>query len=89
MNRTPVGTVGYGGTPLAGEVTAGAEWVFDAVYTPIGTQFLKDAHATGLAIISGYGLIFYRGVRARAHFAAKPLEEARLRADLLEQGETP
>ena len=87
LNGTPVGMVGYGGTPLPREGMVGAEWAFDAVYTPVDTQFLQDAEAKGLKIISGYELFFYQGVHAWAHFSGRPLDEARLRADLLERGE--
>lgn len=87
LNGTPVGMVGYGGTPLPAAAMAGAEWAFDAVYTPVDTRFLQDAEAAGLKIISGYELFFFQGVHAWAHFAAKPLDQARLRSDLLTQGE--
>lgn len=87
LNGTPVGMVGYGGTPLPKEAMAGAKWVFDAVYTPVDTQFLQDATAEGLNVISGYELFFFQGVHAWAHFSGLPLDEARLRADLLVQGE--
>lgn len=87
LNGTPVGMVGYGGTPLPAAAMAGAEWAFDAVYTPVDTRFLQDAEAAGLKIISGYELFFFQGVHAWTHFAAKPLDQARLRSDLLTQGE--
>ncbi len=87
LNGTPVGMVGYGGTPLKREAMAGADWVFDAVYTPVDTQFLQDASALGLKVVSGYELFFYQGVHAWAHFSGLSLDEARLRAELLEQGE--
>jgi shikimate dehydrogenase len=61
----------------------GAQWVFDAVYTPVDTRFLQDAEAAGLTIISGYELFFYQGVHAWAHFCGLPLDELRLRAELL------
>ena len=86
LNATPVGMVGYGGTPLPGAAMAGAVWAFDAVYTPVDTEFLQDAAAAGLEIISGYELFFYQGVHAWAHFAGLPLDEGRLRADLLAAG---
>lgn len=82
LNGTPVGMVGYGGTPLPRAAMAGAAWAFDAVYTPVETQFLQDAAAAGLSVISGYELFFYQGVHACVHFAGKPLDEAKLRADL-------
>ena len=87
LNGTPVGMVGYEGKPLPKAALKGAEWVFDAVYTPVETSFLKDAAACGLAVISGYELFFYQGVHAWARFAGRPLNEGQLRADLLKQGE--
>lgn len=82
LNGTPVGMAPYGGTPLPVGSMAGAKWAFDAVYTPIDTQFLSDAAAAGLTVISGYELFFYQGVHAWAHFSGLPLDEARLRQDL-------
>jgi shikimate dehydrogenase len=83
VNCTPVGMVGHDGTPLPRRAMAGASWAFDAVYTPVETQFLADAAAEGLAIISGYELFFFQGVHASEIFTARPLDQARLRADLL------
>ena len=82
INCTPVGMVGYDGTPLAAQAMAGAEWAFDAVYTPVDTQFLKDAEAAGLRIISGYELFFGQGVDAWRIFTGLPLDSKQLRADL-------
>ena len=45
------------------------------------------AAAAGLSIISGYELFFYQGVHAWGHFSGKPLDEARLRQDLLAEEE--
>ena len=87
LNGTPVGMVGYDGTPLPRQAMAGAKWAFDAVYTPIDTQFLNDAAAEDLTIISGYELFFFQGVHAWSHFSGLPLDKTRLRADLLEKGE--
>jgi shikimate dehydrogenase len=82
VNCTPVGMVGYEGTPLPRASMTGAEWAFDAVYTPVDTQFLQDAAAEGLAVVSGYELFIYQGVHAWELFSGKSLDEARLRADL-------
>ena len=75
--------VGYEGTPVARAALAGADWAFDAVYTPQDTRFLADAEAEGLAVISGYELFIYQGLHAWDIFAGRPLDEARMRADLL------
>lgn len=84
INCTPVGMVGYDGTPLPRKALCGAAWVFDAVYTPVDTQFLQDAAAEGLQVISGYELFFGQGVDAWAIFTGLPLDEARMRRELAE-----
>ena len=89
INCTPVGMVGYDGTPLPAAAMAGATWAFDAVYTPADTQFLTDAAAHGLTVISGWELFFYQGVHAWAFFAGLPLDEDRLRHDLIHTEDAP
>ncbi len=86
INCTPVGMVGYDGTPLPREHMAGAAWAFDAVYTPVDTQFLRDAAAEGLAVVSGYELFFHQGVDAWALFSGHPVDPEALRAALAVEG---
>ena len=83
INCTPVGMVGYDGTPLPRAAMTGADWAFDAVYTPVDTQFLTDAAAEGLEVISGWELFFFQGVHAWKIFTGLPLDEVKLREDLL------
>lgn len=85
INCTPLGMVGIGGTPLPAEAMRGAHWAFDAVYTPVETQFLRDAEAAGLTVISGYELFFGQGVDAWALFTGVPLDHAALRAAIQEE----
>lgn len=89
INCTPIGMVGYPGTPLPRAALAGAEWAFDAIYTPVDTTFLGDAAAEGLQIISGYELFFGQGVDAWSIFTGLPLDEARLRRDLTDGKDAP
>ncbi|TGD65638.1 shikimate dehydrogenase [Tabrizicola sp. WMC-M-20] len=84
INCTPVGMVGYDGTPLPCENLSVAEWVFDAVYTPVDTHFLQDAMTAGLQVISGYELFFGQGVDAWAIFTGLLLDEAQMRRELAE-----
>lgn len=86
LNGTPVGMVGYEGTPLPAAAMGGADWAFDAVYTPVDTQFLEGATTAGLTVISGEELFFYQGVHAWAHFSGLPLDETRLRCELSSWG---
>jgi shikimate dehydrogenase len=87
LNGTPVGMVGYDGTPVPRSAMQGAEWAFDAVYTPVDTEFLRDAAAADLSIISGYELFFHQGVHAWMHFSGQSVDAVRLRSDLLKHQE--
>jgi shikimate dehydrogenase len=89
INCTPIGMVGCAGTPLSRDRMRGAAWAFDAVYTPLETQFLQDAAAEGLTVISGYELFFHQGVDAWQIFSGRPVEAAQLRRLLTEAGAGP
>jgi shikimate dehydrogenase len=84
VNCTPIGMVGHDGTPIPRALMAGAEWAFDAVYTPSDTVFLRDAETEGLATLSGRELFFYQGLHAFAIFHGRELDEAILRRALEE-----
>ena len=85
VNCTPVGMVGHDGTPVPRELLKGAAWAFDAVYTPPDTQFLTDAAAQGLAVISGEELFFYQGLHAFSFFHRRDIDEARLRDAMISE----
>ncbi|WP_424179364.1 shikimate dehydrogenase family protein [Yoonia sp. TsM2_T14_4] len=84
INCTPLGMVGIGGTPLPQSAMTGAQWAFDAVYTPVHTQFLQDATAAGLTVISGYELFFGQGIDAWRIFTGIDLDTTALRAAIQE-----
>ena len=84
INCSPIGMVGYKGTPVPRPLMRGADWAFDAVYTPVETQFLADAAAEGLEVMSGWELYFYQGLHAFQIFHGIPLDEALLRRALTE-----
>lgn len=79
VNCTPVGMVGHEGTPLPREQMRCGQWAFEAVYTPLETQFLADAVDEGLTVISGYELFIHQGVDAWQIFAGRPVDSAQLR----------
>ncbi len=64
----------------------GARWAFDAVYTPVDTEFLCDARAGGLETLSGYELFFHQGVDAFKLFTGCSVDMDALRAELSEPG---
>jgi len=82
VNCTPLGMVGIGGSPLPVADMRGAEWVFDAVYTPVETPFLQDAAELSLIVVSGYELFFAQGLDAWNVFTGAGLNHASLRAAL-------
>jgi shikimate dehydrogenase len=82
INCTPVGMVGHDGTPVPRALMRDAAWAFDAVYTPVETQFLRDAAAEGLKVMSGYELYFYQGLHAFEIFHGQPIDEGLLRQAL-------
>jgi shikimate dehydrogenase len=79
INCTPLGMVGVGGSPLPAYAMQGAMWVFDAVYTPVDTQFLGDAQRAGLTVISGYELFIGQGVDAWKIFTGTKVDLTALR----------
>ena len=83
VNCTPVGMVGHEGTAIPSEALGGQKWVFDAVYTPVDTQFLQDAKAAGIPQLSGYELFFFQGIQAFRLFSGVNVVQSELRSRLL------
>ncbi len=80
INCTPLGMTGNPGSAIPAKVLGGQRWAFDAVYTPLETQFRADAIAAGLDFMSGYELYFHQGVQAFHIFSGMaPPDLARLR----------
>lgn len=82
INCTPLGMVQYPGSALPKHLIGGQRWAFDAVYTPLETEFMLDARKAGLEILSGYELFFYQGVDAFEVFTGQRVDETRLRQAL-------
>jgi shikimate dehydrogenase len=80
---------GIPGTAVPSALMPKAGWAFDAVYTPVDTQFLLDAQKRGLATISGYELFFHQGIDAFHAFTGARVDTKELRhalkAEALEQ----
>lgn len=64
VNGTPIGMWTHPGNPFPVEAIGGQRWAFDAVYTPMETDFLKAARAKTLDIMSGYELFLFQGFDA-------------------------
>jgi len=64
VNCTPVGHFKSPGMPLSAELIENQQWAFDAVYTPMDTEFLIESNQKGLKVVSGFDLFFYQGIDA-------------------------
>ena len=82
VNCTPLGMIGYPGSAIPRALVKGRRWAFDAVYTPVETEFVLDCRAAGLTVISGYELFFHQGVDAFRLFTGASIDQAALRRAL-------
>ncbi len=64
VNATPVGMREYPGSAFPADLLGSQKWVFDAVYTPIETQFMQDAKSAGLLRLSGLALFKHMAVNS-------------------------
>ncbi|WP_432695749.1 shikimate dehydrogenase family protein [Marinobacterium sp. YM272] len=76
VNCTPIGHYKTPGNPLPLELFGGQAWAFDAVYTPLDTEFLKAAHGKGLELVSGFDLFIYQGLDAFEIFTDMKVDPA-------------
>ena len=74
VNGTPIGMWKSPGNPFPESAIGGQRWAFDAVYTPLETEFLARARAQGLAIMTGYDLFLFQGFDAFSIFTGKTVD---------------
>ncbi len=80
INCTPLGMVGYPGSPVPDGMFPRDAWAFDAVYTPVETPFRAQALAAGARFLSGWELFFHQGIDAFEIFTGRrPDDLGRLR----------
>lgn len=69
INATPLGMFQYPGCAFPDEGFGGQKWSFDAVYTPVNTEFLQKCEANKIVTISGFKLFLYQGIEAFKRFS--------------------
>lgn len=84
INCTPLGMIGHPGTAFPKSLIGSQRWAFDAVYTPVDTEFLQEANSRSLETISGYELFFHQGVEAFQIFTSQEVNYTALHEKLLE-----
>ncbi len=82
INCTPLGMEHIGGNAFPPGMLTGQRWAFDAVYTPVETDFIRRARSAGIAVMTGYELYFYQGVDAFRIFTGFDVDAAGLRKAL-------
>jgi shikimate dehydrogenase len=81
LNGTPLGMFQHPGNAFPVDAIGGQRWAFDAVYTPLETEFLKCAKAKSIDILSGYDLFLFQGFDAFTIFTGVTVDaEAAMRA---------
>jgi shikimate dehydrogenase len=81
LNGTPLGMYQHPGNAFPVAAIGGQRWVFDAVYTPLETEFLKCAKAKSIDILSGYHLFLFQGFDAFTIFTGVAVDaEAAMKA---------
>ncbi len=64
VNATPIGMLGYPGTPLPPDLLRPRQWVADVIYTPLETQLIKAARARGCRVMTGAGMCVHQASEA-------------------------
>ena len=74
VNCTPIGHYKTPGNPLEQSLFGPQSWAFDAVYTPVDTEFLQVAHQKQMTIVSGFDLFLYQGLDAFTIFTGQAVD---------------
>jgi shikimate dehydrogenase len=82
VNATPVGHYTTPGASFSAAELGGQRWAFDAVYTPVMTEFLQGAEGAGLTLITGFELFLYQGIEAFESFTGIRVDPAVARRGL-------
>jgi shikimate dehydrogenase len=76
VNATPVGMYFSPGTPVRLGAIGPQRWLFDAIYSPVETELMRRAAATGMARITGFDLFIGQGIDAFEIFTGHELTPA-------------
>ena len=85
VNATPLGMFQYPGCAFPKEGFGGQKWSFDAVYTPLNTEFLKLCKKNNIETISGFKLFIYQGIEAFKRFSGVDVDANFIEEKFLEK----
>jgi quinate/shikimate dehydrogenase (NAD+) len=78
VNATQVGMRGFPGNPVPVTALKASHWAADVIYTPLQTEFLKAAAATGARVLNGGGMCVHQAVEAFRQLTGVKPDLARL-----------
>lgn len=82
INATPVGMFKYTGIPIPPDAIGGQRWAFDAVYTPLHTEFLRCCEKAGIPAMTGFELFLFQGLDAFRCFTGITVEQEEVREEI-------
>lgn len=85
INATPLGMFQYPGCAFPNEGFGGQKWSFDAVYTPVNTEFLQKCKDNKITTISGFKLFLYQGIEAFKRFSGLDVDGEKIEKAFLEK----
>jgi shikimate dehydrogenase len=78
VNATPVGMTGYPGMPIDPGVVQPGQFVADVIYTPLETEFLRQARVRGARGMGGAGMCVHQAAEAFRLFTGLQPDRQRL-----------
>ncbi len=78
VNATPVGMLGYAGSPIDETLVHARHWVADVIYTPLETQFVASARARGCRAMTGGSMCVHQAADAFRLFTGLSPDVARM-----------
>jgi shikimate dehydrogenase len=78
VNATPVGMLGFPGNPVPMAGLERRHWVADVIYTPLATELIQAARATGARTINGAGMCVHQAAEAFRLFTGLCPDVARM-----------
>ncbi|HCL68873.1 MAG: shikimate dehydrogenase [Gammaproteobacteria bacterium] len=79
LNCSPIGHYQSPGMPIDASCIGNQKWAFDAVYTPLDTQFLRTCRQANLSVVTGFELFFYQGLESFEFWTGQSIDEHNLK----------
>lgn len=75
VNATALGMLQYPGMAFDKSMIGTQTWAFDAVYTPIWTEFMETARSRGLTCLTGFSLFKHMAMRTFQTYTGRTVDQ--------------